>query len=55
MLIPQFLIMFKRQKYDMWVLAFTLLAGSESLTRNLPLLAEYQTSLQENPYGGCSA
>uniref|UniRef100_A0A7S0WPI8 Uncharacterized protein n=1 Tax=Chlamydomonas leiostraca TaxID=1034604 RepID=A0A7S0WPI8_9CHLO len=50
-LVPQFALMYKRQKYDTWVAAFTALAAAESVSQNLGLLTQSKESLVDNPYG----
>ena len=50
-LIPQFVLLYKRQKYEAWVLFFTVLLGAESLARSMPLLLAWQTQQSEDPYG----
>ncbi|GAX84852.1 hypothetical protein CEUSTIGMA_g12273.t1 [Chlamydomonas eustigma] len=54
-LIPQFVLLYKRQKYELWVLLFTICMGAETLLRNLPLLSEWREKQVEDPYNLCAA
>ncbi len=49
-LIPQFVLLYKRQKYEAWVLLFTVVLGLEAFTHNLPRLMAWQTQQTEDPY-----
>ncbi|KAG2490680.1 hypothetical protein HYH03_010847 [Edaphochlamys debaryana] len=49
-LIPQMVLMYKREAYEGWVLAFTLLAGSERLLQTVAVLTDWTDSVKEDPY-----
>lgn len=55
-LIPQFVLLYRRQKYQPWVVAFVVLAGAEGVVKSLPLLMDWKEQQTSNPYGGfCSS
>lgn len=45
------MLLYKRQKYETWVLVFTVLLGAESLSRSMPLLLAWKVQQTEDPYG----
>ncbi|GIL52846.1 hypothetical protein Vafri_8612 [Volvox africanus] len=49
-LIPQFVLLYKRQIYENWVLAFTVLCGGERLLQGISVLTDWQESYREDPY-----
>lgn len=49
-LIPQFVLLYKRQVYENWVLAFTALCGSERLLQSIAVVMDWQESFREDPY-----
>lgn len=54
-LIPQFVLLYRRQKYQPWVVAFVVLAGAEGVVKSLPLLMDWKEQQTSNPYGGFAA
>jgi hypothetical protein len=50
-LIPQFVLLYKRQKYELWVLVFTILLGAESASRGITVLTNWSREQEVDPYG----
>ncbi|KAG2436088.1 hypothetical protein HYH02_011599 [Chlamydomonas schloesseri] len=49
-LIPQFVLLYKRQVYELWVLLLTVLMGSERLLQTVSVLTDWQESVRDDPY-----
>ncbi len=49
-LVPQFVLMYKRQIYENWVLLFTVLCGGERLLQGVAVLTDWQESYRDDPY-----
>eukprot|EP00195_Chlamydomonas_chlamydogama_P017230 CAMPEP_0202902310 /NCGR_PEP_ID=MMETSP1392-20130828/16782_1 /ASSEMBLY_ACC=CAM_ASM_000868 /TAXON_ID=225041 /ORGANISM="Chlamydomonas chlamydogama, Strain SAG 11-48b" /LENGTH=155 /DNA_ID=CAMNT_0049589059 /DNA_START=320 /DNA_END=787 /DNA_ORIENTATION=- len=54
-LIPQFVLLYRRQKYESWVLLYTIFAGLEVLVRNIPKFMGWRLLLKQDLYGLCAA
>ena len=50
-LIPQFVLLYRRKKYETWVLLFTILLGAESVMRGMPQLLDWKNQQHADPYG----
>ncbi len=51
-LVPQFVLMYRREKYEPWIMVYTFCAGAESVARNVPTLMHWRAEKLENPFGG---
>ncbi|EFJ52062.1 hypothetical protein VOLCADRAFT_116279 [Volvox carteri f. nagariensis] len=49
-LVPQFVLLYKRQIYEGWALAFTVLCGAERLLQGISVVTDWQESYREDPY-----
>ncbi|GFR49017.1 hypothetical protein Agub_g11038 [Astrephomene gubernaculifera] len=49
-LLPQFVLLYKRQVYENWVLVFTVLCGSERLLQGISVVTDWQEAYKEDPY-----
>ncbi len=45
------MLMYQRQKYERWVVFYTLFAGLEGVVRNIPMFVDWRAEVKENPYG----
>ena len=50
-LVPQFVLMYRREKYESWVMVYTFCAGAESVVRHLPTMLDWRAEKLDNPYG----
>jgi hypothetical protein len=50
-LIPQFVLLYRRKKYESWVLLVTVLLGAESVMRSMPQLLDWKEQQNKDPYG----
>lgn len=49
-LIPQFVLLYKRKAYENWVLAMTVLMGAERLMESISVFGDWKESKAEDPY-----
>ncbi|KXZ54549.1 hypothetical protein GPECTOR_4g614 [Gonium pectorale] len=49
-LLPQFVLLYKRQIYENWVLVFTVFCGGERLLQTLSVATDWTESVKEDPY-----
>lgn len=49
-LIPQFVLMYKRKAYDTWLVMYVVLAGGEHMVQSFSMAAGWRDALKEDPY-----
>lgn len=52
-LIPQFVLMYKRQAYENWVFLLTIFMGAERFLQSVSVLTDWKEATKDDPYSKC--